>query len=208
MAHAKEMPAAEKYARVMDAIEQDDRLSIFIEEQLGSDAYAEYQKIRDSGLRPIPEGASPEEKYELAFSNWMWIGSTSFGYVRDRMGQDGLARMVDRAVAEAKRANSSPGLYFLALIRAISPGRAFEMLVKRSIYELQWLSPYSVEEMSRQRLVMTIPHCKLLDYPNADDVCLIGCQQIYPRWFAEQLKVKMDFTRQGNSCTARVTPLN
>jgi len=57
-------------------------------------------------------------------------------------------------------------------------------------------------------MVMTIPHCKILDYPNSEDVCLLGCQREYPQWMAEQLKVKLEFDRQGSSCTATVTPLH
>ena len=74
------------------------------------------------------------------------------------------------------------------------------MVGNQSAYKFQWLTPYSVDEVSRDRTVMTIPHCKILDYPNSEDVCLLDCQREYPQWMAEQLKVKLEFDRQGTSC--------
>ena len=208
MVEVKEMPYSEKYAKVMDAIKHDDFVGGFIEEHLGQQASAEYLSICESGIEPIPEEASPEEKYEIAYKNWMWISGTAFGFVRERMGEEGMEQFIRDDVALLKRENSSASLYLLAMIRAFSPGSAFEMVAKKSAYDLQYLTPYSVDESTRERGVMSVPRCKVLDYPNTEDVCLVGCQQVYPRWLAEQLKVKMAFDRQGNSCTVTVTPLH
>jgi hypothetical protein len=208
MVEVKEMPFSEKYAKVLDAIKHDEYVRAFIRERQGETAAAEYQAICDSGIEPIPDDASTEQKYETAYKNWMWISSCAFSFVRERMGQEGIDRMADASVALLKQENSSPSLYLLSMIRAISPGRAFEMVAKKSAYDMQWLSPYSVEELSREREVMTLPRCKILDYANTEDVCLVGCRQEYPRWLAEQLKVNMQFDRQGHSCTVTVTPLH
>jgi len=208
MVEVKEMPYSEKYAKVMDAIKHDDFVGGFIEKHLGQQASAEYLSICESGIEPIPEEASPEEKYEIAYKNWMWISGTAFGFVRERMGEEGMEQFIRDDVALLKRENSSASLYLLAMIRAFSPGSAFEMVAKKSAYDLQYLTPYSVDELTREREVMSVPRCKILDYPNTEDVCLVGCQQVYPRWLAEQLKVKMAFDRQGNSCTVTVTPLH
>lgn len=208
MVDVKEMPYSEKYAKVMDAIRHDEFVGGFIEEHLGQAASAEYLSICESGVEPIPEEASLEEKYEIAYKNWMWISGTAFGFVRERMGEEGMEQFIRDDVARLRRENSSASLYLLAMIRAISPGLAFDMVATKSAYDLQYLTPYSVDELNRERGVMTIPRCKILDYPNTEDVCLVGCQQVYPRWLAEQLKVKMAFDRQGNSCTVTVTPLH
>lgn len=207
MVEVREMPYTEKYARVLDGIKHDEYVPAFIEEHLGQAAADEYRQTCESGIQPVPEGASPEEKYEIAYKNWMWISSTAFSFVRERMGEAGLEKLVRFGADLLKRENAKPSLYLLRMIRAISPGLAFEMVAKQSAYEFQWLTPYSVDELSRQREVMTIPHCKILDYPNTEDVCLFGCQREYPLWMAEQLKAKMEFDRQGSSCTATITPL-
>jgi hypothetical protein len=208
MVEVKEMPYTEKYERVLGGLKHDEYVPGFIEKHLGLTASAEYRQLCESGVQPIPEDASPEDKYEMAYRNWMWISGTAFSFVRERMGDTGIDQLLRAGVEALKRENASPSLYLLKMIRAISPGRAFEMVGKQSAYEFQWLTPYSVDELSRERMVMTIPHCKILDYPNSEDVCLLGCQREYPQWMAEQLKVKLEFDRQGTSCTATVTPLH
>ena len=106
-----------------------------------------------------------------------------------------------------KRKNAGFALSFLGLIRFFSPGTAFSMTAKNMAYQLQWLGSYAVPEMSRSRLTLDIPHCDILDYPNSEDVCLIGCQKSYPMWVAEQFKIKMQFNRQGKSCKMTLNPL-
>jgi hypothetical protein len=208
MVEVKEMPYTEKYERVLGGLKHDEYVPGFIEKHLGQAASAEYRQLCDSGIQPIPEDASPEDKYEIAYRNWMWISGTAFSFIRERMGDEGIDHVLSVGVEALKRENASPSLYLLKMIRAISPGRAYEMVAKQSAYEFQWLTPYSVDELSRERMVMTIPHCKILDYPNSEDVCLLGCQREYPQWMAEQLKAKLEFDRQGSSCTATVTPLH
>jgi hypothetical protein len=208
MVEVKGMPLSDKYIRAAGAAAHEQGLAGLIEERLGHDAAAEYRARCTRGMKPIPEDASDEVKYELAFANWMWLSSVAFSYIRERMGDEGIGLMLDRAVEALKRENSSPGLYLLSLVRALSPGRAFEMTAKRLAYECQWLSPYTLDVLSRQRSVMNIQHCKILDYPNHEDSCVVGCQQLYPRWLAEQFKVKMEFQRHGDyGCVATATPL-
>jgi len=208
MVAVKEMPYTEKYERVLGGLKHDEHVPGFIEQRLGPEAAEEYRQVVGSGLEPIPEEASPQEKYEIAYKNWMWMSGSTFTFVRERMGEAGLEELAAVGAEMLKRENAGPSLYLLALIRAFSPGRAFVMVAKQSVYEFQWLTPYSVDELSRERGVMSIPHCKILDYPKCEDTCIYGCQREYPRWMAEQLKVKLSFDRRGTSCTATITPLH
>ena len=108
---------------------------------------------------------------------------------------------------ELKRKNAGLTLFILGLVRAISPGSAFTMTAKQMAYQFQWITPSSLIELTRDRAVFDIPRCKVLDFPDSEDICLIGCQSVYPMWVAEQFKVGMKFERQGNSCTSTLTRL-
>ncbi len=55
---------------------------------------------------------------------------------------------------------------------------------------------------------MNVPSCKILDYPDTEDVCPVGCQREWPQWLAEQLRVKMETDRRGNNCTITLSPLS
>jgi hypothetical protein len=124
------------------------------------------------------------------------------------MGEDGIKKFEHALVEALKRKNASPALYLLNFTRLFSPGAAFAMTAKQFGYQLQWLTPFSVSELSKIKEVLNIPRCKILDFRDTEDICLVGCQRIYPKWVAEQFKIKMEFKRQRNSCISTLSPLS
>jgi hypothetical protein len=204
----KEMPFNERYAKVVDNIKFDESFILpFVQKNLGDEAVNELKGIWGKGFKPIPEGVSSEERYEAAYGNWIWLAKNIYGFVRERMGEEGIKKF-ERAEVEALiKKNASPTLLLLNLIRLFSPGKAFVMTAKQMGYQLQWLTPFSIPELTRNKLVLDIPRCKILDFPNTADICLVGCQSTYPMWVAEQFKINMKFNPQGNSCTGILAPL-
>ena len=208
MSELKTMPYREKYDMVLDNMAFGERLTAdFIKRYLGDQASAELRQACEDGFAPILEDASAEEKYETAYRNWIRMGKTNFGFIRERMGEEGLDRFVDFEAEALKRKNASPSLLLLSAIRALSPKTAFDMTAKEFAYRLQWITPFSVEELAPDRAVFDIPRCKVLVQPDSDDLCRIGCQRVYPKWVAEQFKVRMEYDIQGHSCICTVTPL-
>lgn len=208
MVRVKEMPYNEKYNMVQDSIKLMETLvPSFVKKHLGDKAVVECQKIWREGIRPIPEDASFEEKYEIAYGNFIWMGKSNLSFIRKHMGEDGITHFTRAEVEALKRKNAGPALFFLGLIRALSPGSAFTMINKKFSYQIQWITPFSVSELTRDKAVFNIPRCKILDFQDSDDLCRIGCQSIYPLWVVEQFKVRMEFAPRGHSCTCTVTPL-
>ena len=208
MVKVKEMPYSEKYAKVIDNMKFDETFILpFVQKHLGDQAVAEVRKTWQEGMKPISEGASSKEKYEVAYANWIWLAKNIYPFIRKRMGEDGL-KMFERAEIEGLiKKNASPALLMLKIIRAFSPGTAFAMTCKQMGYQFQWLTPFSMPELTWDKAVLDVPRCKILDFPDTEDMCLIGCQSTYPMWVAEQFKVSMKWNRQGNSCTGILTPL-
>lgn len=164
MVKVKEMPYNEKYNMVQDNIKLFETfVPSFVKKHLGDQAVVEHQEIWREGIRPIPEDASFEEKYEIAYGNFIWIAKSNFSFIRKHMGEDGIAQFKRVEVEALKRKNAGPALFFLGLVRAISPGSAFTMTNKEFSYQLQWITPFSVSELTRDRAVFNIPHCKILD---------------------------------------------
>ena len=175
MVQVKEMPYSEKYAYVLDSIEYDDTfVPPFIREHLGDQALVEFQSLSQEGFKSIPEDSSFADKYEIAYSNWISNGNSIFSFIRQKLGEDGIDLFKRVDVEALKRKNASPALFLLKMIRVLSVGTAFKMVAKKMAYQLQWLSPYSVTELSKRRLVLDIPKCKILDFPDSDDLCYIG----------------------------------
>jgi hypothetical protein len=203
----KEMPYSEKYAAVVDEIKLEESITrSFVQKNLGDQAAAELDRLLRERTQPIQDDGSYEQKYETAYGNWISSGATIFSFVRDNLGEDGIERYTRASVDALKDKNAGMGLRLLGMIRFLSPDTAFAMTAKKMAYETQWLGPASEPEQSKSRLVVDIPQCKVLDYPGSDDVCLIGCQRLYPLWVAEQFNLDMHFDRRGKSCTMTLAP--
>jgi hypothetical protein len=208
MVPVREMPYSEKYAKVIDNMKFDETFILpFVQKHLGDQAVAEVRKTWQEGMKPIPEGASFEEKYEVAYANWIWLAKNIYPFIRKRMGEDGLKKFERAEIEGLIKKNASPALLMLKIIRAFSPGTAFGMTAKQMGYQFQWLTPFSMPELTNQKAVLNIPRCKILDFPDTEDICIIGCQKTYPKWVAEQFKVSMKWNRQGNSCIGTLAPL-
>ena len=204
----KEMSVNEKYELAQEDAEfLKGVVLLFVRNQLGDQAVVELQNDWNKGLQPIPETGSFEEKYEAAYSNWIWIAKIDLSFIREKLGEDGLVKY-QRAVVEAlKKKNAGPAVSFLGVLRKIVPGYAFAMTSKEFSYQLQWITPFTAIEMNQQKAIFDIPECKVLDFEETEDVCNLGCQGIYPAWTAEQFKVKMGFERNGRSCRCMLTPI-
>lgn len=208
MEEIKEMPYEEKYALAIDNMKFDEAFILpLVQKHLGDPAVPELRRTWQEGVKPILQGDSFEQKYETAYRNWIWMAKSTYSFIRTRMGEEGIKKFERAEVEALKRKNAGPALFVLRFLRVLSPGLAFTMTTRQMAYQLQWITPGSLSELTRRRAVVNIPRCKILDFPETEDLCLIGCQSTYPMWVAEQFKVKMDFRRQGNSCTCTVTPL-
>jgi len=208
MGNSKEMPYSEKCTKVMDELKFENTHTFpFIQRSLGDQAVVELKRLHQEISKPIPESAPDKQKYETAFGNWVQTGGITFSFIRSHLGEEGINRFTRVNVDAWKKENAGFATYLLGFIRFFSPSTAFSMITKRFQYEMQWFGPSSISEMSRGRLVVDIPHCIILDYPNSEDVCTIGCQKLYPMCFAELFKIRMQYNRQGKHCSDTITPL-
>ena len=209
MIQVKEMPASEKLKQVQDNNQFSEKfVAEFIEGHLGHESAVELRQAWRDGIKPISPEASVDEQYEIAYANWIWMGRATFDFIRQKMGEDGM-RILEQAEAEALvKKNSDLATWMLGLIRAVAPQAAYKMLSQNLAYQLQWITPFNVTELSAQRFTAEIPRCKILDFPDSEDSCLIGCQRIYPRWVEAQFKARMSYDRRDHACTCRVTPLS
>jgi hypothetical protein len=199
----KTMPFSEKLSIVMDKMKPNDSfISMFVRTHLGEQALLELQKIWKEGVDSISKEASEEEKYNIAYRNLMWRAKNNLAFIRKHLGQDGIEQYKLAHVEELKRQNTSPALLILSLVRAVAPGIAFTMIAKKMAYKLQWLTPFSIMELTRNRAVFNIPHCKVMSFPDMEEVCIVDCQNVYPMWVAGQFKIGLKFQRQGDSCKA------
>ncbi len=208
MVKIKKMPYSEKYAKVIDNMKFDEKFILpFVQKHLGEQAVGVLKETWQKGVKSIPESASFEEKYDVAYGNWICLAKSTYRFIREQLGEDGIKKFERAEVEALKRKNAGPALSVLKLMRLFSPSTAFSMTSKQMGYQFQWLAPFSVPELTRHKAVLNIPRCKILDFPETEDICFVGCQSTYPMWVAEQFIVDMKCNRQGKSCTITLTPL-
>ena len=118
MVNIKEMPYSEKYALVQKNIRFDEGYVLpFIQKHLSNEAVAELQKIWREANKPIPENASAEDKYEIAYGNWISMVRAMYNFIREKLGENGIEEIKRTEVEALKRENAGPALFLLKLIR-------------------------------------------------------------------------------------------
>ncbi len=208
MIKVKEMTYEKKYASVLDYTKLLESFVLpLVKKYLGNAGLAEIERKWQEKLNEIPENTSIEDKFEAAYCNWMWKWSIAYNFVKTNLGENGVEEFQKADVEALKKRDSYLAKLMLKGIRAVSPDTAFSMIGKQMAYEFQVFTPAGVTALSEQRATFELPRCKILDYPECEVMCLVGCQKIFPQWLAEQLYVKMETNRRGNSCAVTLTPI-
>ena len=208
MVKIREMPYSEKYASILDYTKLLETFVLFlIKKHLGVEGVTALQEIWQKKLQPVLEDASIRGRYEVAYRNWVMKRASALDFIRYHLGEDGVKEFIREDVKVLKRKSSSPASFLLKIVRKFSHKFVFRAIAKRMAYQLQICIPYTITELTRRRLVITLPHCKVLDFQGGEDACVISCQIIYSTWLNEQFKMKMRSEREGKSCKITITPL-
>jgi hypothetical protein len=200
MAEVKEMPYKEKYTMVLSNMEIEGPGLAFIEKRLGKQAVDELKNEFEKGIKPIPENSSDKEKYDTASSNLAWMGGTKYNYVKSHLGEDGINQCVRVDVGFLKTGTPRPVVLLMSLIRAISSGAAFTMMIKQMAYKFQYGGPTLLSELSPKKAVMELKLCNLLNFPGGEDMCAF-CQRETPIWLREQFMIDTKVDRKEKGCT-------
>jgi len=201
------MPQREKYRAVSRSIGSARQyVGAFIRQYLSEQAMNEFQKNWDEYTKEPPESQSEAEKYEFGYNNWITMAKSTYRYVR-LIGNEGIPQFERAEIEMLKRKSNVFTLMVLSVLRKIAPGHAFRMVAKKLAYEMQWTTSLNVEQLDSDKMVVNVPQCKILGSAGTEDLCLIGCQNTYSAWFAEQFHLKLDTKRHGNGCTKILTPL-
>jgi hypothetical protein len=205
MIKIKEMPFKEKYIMVLSNMKIEEPGIAFIEKNLGKQGVTDLEKEFQKGIKPIPDSATDREKYDLASSNLAWMGGTKYDFVKSRLGEEGVNQCLQVDVGFLKTVTPRPALILMGLIRAISPGAAFTMMVKQMAYKFQYGGPTKLSEFSRNRAVMEVKPCNMLNFPGGEKMCIF-CQRETPVWLREQFKIETKVNRLGNGCVFTLAP--
>ena len=81
----------------------------------------EIKRIWQEELTPIPENASSEEKYDLAFENWLTNWGTAYRFIFENLGEEGIEKFKESAVEFIKSTIPLPAVRMLKIMKKIMP---------------------------------------------------------------------------------------
>jgi hypothetical protein len=204
----KEMPFKERYEGMLTNMKVLESWTIpIVKEHLGDSKVDELKGIWQNQSEPIPEDASDEQKWDIAYRNWMRNWISAYEFVRNELGEGGTEEFIRRGADAWKKETSGAALHVLNFVRAVLPQTAFRTFGKQIAYTWQSLDDYSIPELTGQRMVLAVSHCKGMDVEGCETVCENGCKKLLPLFLEEQFKVKATFEPAGKSCTITLMPL-
>jgi hypothetical protein len=204
----KEMTYKEKYEGVVYYTEVLESFALpLVKDTVGNEKEAELRSIWQKQSKHVPEDASYEEKYEIAFRNWVRNWQSAYTFAKTQLGESGAEKFELAAIQENERRSRGSALQLYRFVRAISRKSAFKTVAKQMSYKFQVFTPLSLSELTGQNAVMQMPHCKILDVEGCEDFCTIGCQKAFPVALKDLFNVNINYERKGKSCTAILTPL-
>lgn len=209
MVENKQMPFEEKFKMVLNYHDGlDDEVLPLIKAKLGDQKVIEIKRIWREELKPTPYNATSEENYNIAFNNWLTNWGTAYRFILENMGEEGLNKFKELAVAFIKSTIPLPAVQMMKIMRKIIPGASFKMIAKNIAYQTQVFTPFSVSELTNKKLVIDIPQCKVLDHPNGENFCKLGCQEISTIPLRDLFQINFVMNRHGKSCSGVCTPLS
>lgn len=206
MVQVKEMSYIEKYDVVLGLVKILEGFALgLVKKELGKEKLAELQSLWKQESKPIPEDTSDKDRYEIAYENFTQNWVSAHNFVLKYQGDAGGRKFLEAAIAGWMKSYSRYDL-FLKIIRSVSREIAFRILAKRLAYRLQVFSPFTVSELTRNRMILKVSPCKILGTQGGSDFCPLACQNIIPVWLEKQFNIKMRQTRNGADCTVTFEP--
>lgn len=109
MVEIKEMPYNEKYE---GAIYYSKLLESFalplVRDNLGDEKVAKLKNMWQKQAEKIPENGSYEQKYEVAFRNWVRNWQSAYTFAKNQLGEGGGEKFERAAIEENKRRTAVP----------------------------------------------------------------------------------------------------
>jgi hypothetical protein len=176
-----------------------------VREELGKEKVAELKALWQKGSQPIPIDGTDEEKYDVAYENFLRTWVIAHDFMARYQGDAGKAKFMRTAINGWKR-QYTPRTLLAKVMMTVAPKMSFQTVAKSLAYRLQVFSPFTVDQLDKQQMVLTLAPCKIASTNN--DFCRIACQNVIRAWLEAQFNIKMVSTVQGINCVVKIVPFN
>lgn len=184
-----------------------DRIPDFVLRRLGKQAMAELSSFWQAGIVPIEEHASDSEKYEAAYHNWQWMAYCNLEFIEEQLGNEGFESYVSGEIEYISHTVSELDLAGARFLDVIAPRLGFRTKAEQLLYEMQWMTPWTLTVISRQGLQAKTSPCKMLETPGMQHQgCEVNCRRIWSGVAAKEFHIRLAFKIQGKGCQISLFP--
>jgi hypothetical protein len=196
------MPEHEKFQRIFEMVRLYQKNVLpFIEKYLG---YAEMHNLRSiwrAAIIPIHEHDPDVDKYNQAYSNWLWMARCSHDLLAERLSGEEVLDYKRLLLRLYEQQLNNPDLFIL---RALG---AHTALARALLYEMQWLTPLELTRHSKEEATCIIHECKILQTPGAERVCRVDCQSVGTAYARKVYHLKRVTTPANLGCIITLSPI-
>jgi hypothetical protein len=172
----------------------------FVEKHLG---YAEMHNLRSvwqAAIIPMHENDPDTEKYNHAYSNWLWMARCSHDLLSERLAGEALSEYKRLLLKIQEQQLDNPNLFFLCKLKVHTS------LAKSLLYEMQWLTPLELANQAKEEVTCTIHDCKIIQTPGTERVCHMDCQSVGTAFAHKVYHLKRVTFPTSHGCTIILTP--
>ena len=144
----------------------------FVEERLGYAAMHELNSVWQAAIAPIREDDPDHQKYESAYSNWLWMARCSHDFLADLLDREGVADYKRLLLRLYKRQHDNPDL---VIYRWFGNHTA---LVRAWAYKVQWMTPIELTSNGTTQVTCMVNDCKILQTPATERICRVDCRNV------------------------------
>ncbi|MGE5123566.1 MAG: hypothetical protein ACM3H7_03555 [Acidobacteriaceae bacterium] len=197
------MPNREKFQHVFEMV----RLYLkhvlpFVESHLGYSEMHNLRSVWQAAIIPIHEYDSDQDKYDQAYSNWLWMARCSHDTLADLLSSPEVLEYKRMLLRLYEQQLDNPNLAILRLFRAHTN------LAKALLYDMQWLTPIELTSSSKTEVTCVVRQCKIRRIAGTDRVCRVDCQNVGREYAHRVYHLKRVTIQSDEGCSISLTPLS
>jgi len=177
-----------------------------VKDKLGEEKLKELEALWKKNSRLIPTDAKDEEKYEVAYKDYLQTYVVGEHFMAKHRGDFGIAEFNRVAINSMRKTGATPSNLLAKTMMAVTPKASFKTIAKELAYRLQVFSPFTIDQLDENQMVIKLNPCKIVS--NSRDFCNVACQNVIRVWLEAQFNIKMISTIQGTNCTIDIAPFN
>jgi hypothetical protein len=174
----------------------------FVEERMGYPAMHELSSVWQAAIIPIHQNIPDREKYECAYSNWLWMARCSHDFLADLLNREAIADYKRLLLQLYKHQQDNPDLAISRMFKNHTGlGRAL-------LREMQWMTPIELTSSNHGKVIGEVHNCKILQTPATVRICRVDCRNVGTALARQVYHLKRVTIPSDHGCTITLTPLD